>query len=298
MSAQPFAAADLGRDRMRRRKAVNLTMQILSTLAALAAVGLLALVVASVAIRGHSALDWAFFTKVPVPFSFTPVKTGIANAIVGTGILVAVAAAMAIPVGVLIAIYVNEFARRRVADVIALALDVLNGIPSIVIGIFVFGLVVVGHGQSALAGSFALAVIMLPLVSRATQEVLALVPAATREASLGLGVSRWRTTLGIVLPQTLGGIVTGATLAIARIAGETAPLLFTSSIAGQALQYDPRGALASIPLTIFEFSESPNPEDHAQAWAAALVLIVFVLVVSLAARALAARSRKKMGFTR
>ena len=278
-----------------RRRLVNNVMQAVATLAAFAAVGLLGLMVASVAKRGAGSIDLSFFTKTPVPFSFTPVPTGLANAFVGTAVLVSVATAIAVPVAVLTAIYLNEFAPPRVAPPIALALDVLNGVPAIVVGIFVFALVVLKHGQSGLAGSFALSILMIPLIARATQEILALVPSSTREASLALGVSRWRTTLSIVLPQTIGGIVTGTTLAVARVAGETAPLLFTSSLVGDKLQADPRQALASVPLKIFEYSESPDPKDHAQAWAAALVLIGFILVASLTARALAARSRRRMG---
>jgi phosphate transport system permease protein len=278
-----------------RRRLVNHAMQAIATLAAFAAVGLLGLMVASVAKRGAGSIDLNFFTKTPVPFSFTPVPTGLANAFVGTAVLVGVATAIAVPVAVLTAIYLNEFAPPRVAMPIALALDVLNGVPAIVVGIFVFALVVLKHGQSGLAGSFALSILMIPLIARATQEILALVPSSTREASLALGVSRWRTTLSIVLPQTIGGIVTGTTLAVARVAGETAPLLFTSSLVGDKLQADPRQALASVPLKIFEYSESPDPKDHAQAWAGALVLIGFILVASLTARALAARSRRRMG---
>ena len=273
-------------------------MEVVATAAAFAAVAVLGIMVVSVARRGAGAIDWNLFTKTPHPFSFTNQPSGLANAFVGTIIIVGIATAMAVPIGVLSAIYLNEFARARVAFLIALALDVLNGVPAIVVGIFVFALVVVHHGQSALAGSFALAILMIPLIARATQEVLALVPQATREASLGLGVSRWRTTLGVVLPQTIGGIVTGTTLAVARVAGETAPLLFTSSIVGDRLQWNPHQALASVPLKIFEYSESPDPADHARAWAAALVLIGFVLVASMTARALAARSRRRMGLHR
>ena len=170
----------------------------------------------------------------------------------------------------------------------------LNGVPAIVIGIFVFGLFVVGRGQSGYAGAFALACLMLPLVARSTLEVLALVPASLREASLALGVPRWRTTLSIVLPQTLGGIVTGTVLAVARVAGETAPLLFTTSIVGTQLHWDPHHALQTVPVAIFELSESANPADHAQAWAAALVLLLFILCTNLTARWLATRSRRKI----
>jgi len=285
-------------DGLRRRRAVNRLMEVVATAAAFAAVGALGLMIVSVARRGGAAIDLNLFAKTPHPFSFTNEPSGLANAFAGTAIIVGIATAMSLPVGVLSAIYLNEFARARVAFLIALALDVLNGVPAIVVGIFVFALVVVHHGQSALAGSFALAILMIPLIARATQEALALVPQSTREGSLALGVSRWRTTLGVVLPQTVGGIVTGTTLAVARVAGETAPLLFTSSIVGDRLQWNPHTALASVPLKIFEYSESPDPADHARAWAAALVLISFVLVASLTARALAARSRRRMGLHR
>jgi phosphate transport system permease protein len=293
-----MSALSANTDGLRRRRAVNRLMEAIATLAAFAAVGVLAIMVVSVARRGGAAISLDLFTKIPHPFSFTNEPSGLANAFVGTAVIVGLATAMAVPIGVLSAIYLNEFARARVAFLIALALDVLNGVPAIVVGIFVFALIVLHHGQSALAGSFALSILMIPLIARATQEVLALVPQATREASLGLGVSRWKTTLGVVLPQTIGGIVTGTTLAVARVAGETAPLLFTSSIVGDRLQWNPHEALASVPLKIFEYSESPDPKDHAQAWAAALVLIGFVLVASMTARALAARSRRRMGLHR
>jgi phosphate transport system permease protein len=273
-------------------------MVLIALLAAAVAVGVLGIVVWSVGSRGYHALDVDFFTKIPQPFSFVPAKTGIANAFVGSLILVGLAAAIALPVGVLIAVYLNEFARPRVATLVSTTLDVLAGIPAIVIGIFVFGLVVAGRGHSGFAGSFALSIIMLPLVARSTQEILRLVPQATRDASLALGVPRWRTTLSVVLPQTLGGILTGAVLAIARVAGETAPLLFTSSIAGTLINKDPHHALASVPVTILQYSESPAPEDHQQAWAAAFVLILFILCVSLGARAVAARHRRRMGLNR
>jgi phosphate transport system permease protein len=285
-------------DGLRRRRAVNRLMEVVATAAAFAAVAILGIMIVSVARRGGAAIDLNLFTKTPHPFSFTNEPSGLANAFVGTIVIVGIATAMSVPIGVLSAIYLNEFARARVAFLIALALDVLNGVPAIVVGIFVFALIVLHRGQSALAGAFALSILMIPLIARATQEVLALVPQSTREASLALGISRWKTTLGVVLPQTIGGIVTGTTLAVARVAGETAPLLFTSSIVGDRLQWNPHEALASVPLKIFEYSESPDPKDHAQAWAAALVLIGFVLVASMTARALAARSRRRMGLHR
>jgi phosphate transport system permease protein len=150
------------------------------------------------------------------------------------------------------------------------------------------------HNQSAFAGAFALACLMLPLVARATMEVLSLVPNSLREASLGLGIPRWRTTLSIVLPQTVGGVVTATVLAVARVAGETAPLLFTSSLVGTQLSWNPHHALQSIPVAIFELSESPDPADHTRAWAAATVLMLFILLASLTARWLALRSRARL----
>ena len=278
--------------RTKRRKLVNRLMEALATLAALAAVAVLAIVIISVAKRGASALDWNFFTKTTATFGES--GGGVAHALVGSLVLVAVATAMSLPVGVLIAIYVSEFAPRRVADGVRLVLDLLNGLPSIVIGIFVFGLLVIGSGQAAWKGSFALAIIMLPLIARSTQEVLALVPGTLREGALALGASRWRTVLGIVLPTSLGGILTGTVLAIARAAGETAPLLFTTAIAANVVDWNPNHALQSIPLSIFQLSESPDPADHARAWALALVLLIFVLVTSLTARALLNRSRAKL----
>ena len=165
------------------------------------------------------------------------------------------------------------------------------------IGIFVFGLLVVGHGQSGFYGSFALAIIVIPMISRATTEVLALVPRSLREASLGLGVPRWRTVVSIVLPAAIGGIITGTILAIARIAGETAPLLFTSSIAANSVNWDASQPLNSLPLTIYTYSESPSPSDHAQAWAAALLLMLFVLILSVTARSLFAWRQRRTGAT-
>jgi phosphate transport system permease protein len=289
--------------RSRRRLRANRVAEGLSVLAALVAVAFLAILVGSVLVRAFHALDWNFFTKGPAVFGQT--GGGIAPALVGTLMLVLIATAMALPVGVLIALYVSEFAPRRIGEQIKLWLDVLNGFPSIVIGIFVFALAVktnvpllgIGHHQSVFAGSFALAIIMLPLVSRTTMEVLALVPTSLREASYALGVSKWRTVVSVILPTAIGGIVTGTTLAVARAAGETAPLLFTCAIAGQVVNWNHSLSTASIPVTIFEYSESPDRNLNAQAWAAAFVLIAFVLVTSLVSRLLLERSRKRLGQT-
>jgi phosphate transport system permease protein len=279
--------------RLRRRRIVNRIMEAIGTAAALLAVAVLVLVTVSVAVRAAPALSWDFFTQPPNQFGGP--GGGISSAIIGSALIVAMATALSLPIGVLIAIYLTEFAPRAVAAPIQLALDILNGLPTIIVGIFVYGILVIGHVQSAYAGAVALAIVMLPLVSRAAQETLLLVPSALREASLALGVSRWRTVIGVILPTTFGGIMTGAVLAVARAAGETAPLLFTCSIFSTAVSTDVTKALPNIPVLIFTYSEQPDPALHEQAWGAALVLMGFVLVASLAAKALLARSRRKLG---
>jgi phosphate transport system permease protein len=280
-----------GRDR--RRLLVNRIMEGVGTGAAFLAVAVLIVVVVSVAIRAAPALSWDFFTQPPNLFGGP--GGGISSAIVGSLLIVAMATALALPVGVLIAIFLTEFASPQVAAPIQLVLDVLNGLPTIVTGIFVYGVLVVGHLQSAYAGAVALAIVMLPLVARAAQETLLLVPSTLREASLALGVSRWRTVVGVILPTTFGGVMTGAVLAMARAAGETAPLLFTCSIFNPAVSTDVTKALPNIPVLIFTYSEQPDPALHEQAWGAALVLMAFVLFASLCAKALLARSRRKLG---
>jgi phosphate transport system permease protein len=291
--------------RGRRRLLVNRVAEGSAVLAAVLAIAVLAVVIWSVGSRGIGAVNLDFFLKGPSS-DFFGGKGGIAPALAGSLLLIGVATLIALPMGVLTAIFVNEFARVRVSQQIRLWLDVLNGFPSIVIGIFVFTLAVktkvpllgIGHHQSAVAGGFALAVIMLPLVARSTMEVLRLVPNELREASYALGVSKWQTVLRVVLPTSFGGILTGTTLAVARAAGETAPLLFTCAIAGQIVDWNPTHSVQSIPLTIFLYSESADPALHQQAWAAAFVLILFVLVTSLTARLLLERSRKKLGLPR
>jgi phosphate transport system permease protein len=281
-----------GGDNIRRRRARSRLAEGVTLFATLVAVAMLLIIVASVFLKGASALNWDFFTQNAAIYGAS--GGGIANAIVGTGVLVLLATIMAVPVGILVAIYLSEFAKPVIAVPIRVLLDVFTGIPSIVIGIFVFALLVVGNGQSGWAGSFALALIMLPYVARGTDEVLSLTAKATREASLALGASRSYTVVHATLPTAVGGIVTSTVLAIARVAGETAPLLFASSIAANVVSGNPRSPLASIPITIFTYSESPSPEQHAQAWAAALTLIVFVLLISVLARLGAARSIRKL----
>jgi phosphate transport system permease protein len=278
--------------RLRRRRIVNRVMESIGTLAALLAVAVLVIVVVSVIRRAAPALSWHFL--VTEPKLFGGAGGGISNAIVGTVLIVGVATAIALPVAVLIAIWLTEFAPKRLAAPVQLIVDVLAGLPTIVVGVFIYGLLVVGHQQSGFAGSVALSIVMVPLIARAAQEVLLLVPPSLREASLALGVSRWRTVIGVTLPTAFGGIVTAAILAVARAAGETAPLLFTTSIFSNAVTTDMRHAMPNIPVLIFIYSEQPDPALHQDAWAAALVLIAFVLLASLSARALLARSRRKL----
>jgi phosphate transport system permease protein len=280
------------RGNLKRRNRFNWAIEASSTIAAVLAVAVLAIVVGSVFLKGVGALSWHFLTTPTVLFGES--GGGISNAIVGTGIIVGIAAAMAIPVGILVAIYTTEFAPPRIAHPIRFVLDVLNGVPTIITGIFVYGLLVAGNQQSAFAASVALAIIMLPIVARTAQEVLALVPSTLKEAAHALGVARWRTTLRVTVPTAAGGLVTGALLAVARVAGETAPLILLCSIFAPGVLTDPSQAVASIPIFIFQASESPKPEAHTEAWAAALVLIAFVLILNIVARAFYARSRKRM----
>jgi phosphate transport system permease protein len=276
---------------LRRRRAVEKVFGVLAMLSAVLACAILALVLGTLIYKGFSQLNLDFFTK---PRPLFGQKGGVADALVGSAIIVGLAMVMAIPVAVLVAIYMSEYARPRISRGLKIVLDVLNGVPAIVVGVFVFGLLVVGHGQSAVFGAFSLAILMLPMVARATQEILQVVPQSLRHASLALGVTKWRTTWNIILPAAIGGILTGVVIAVARIAGETAPLLFTSSIAANQISFDVHGALPTLPVTIYVNSESPDPGEQAAGWAAALVLIAFVLVMNVLAKVFAGRKRRKL----
>lgn len=289
-NAHPLLSQSAG---LRRRNAVNRLVAWSSTVAALLAVAVLLIVVGSVLLRGVGALSWHFLTTPTALFGES--GGGIANAIVGSAVIVGIAALIAIPVGIMVAIYTTEFAPRRIADPIRFVLDVLNGVPTIITGIFVYGLIVVPQSsQSGFAASVALAIVMLPIVARTAQEVLTLVPGTLKEASHALGIARWRTVVRVTVPTAAGGLVTGALLGVARVAGETAPLTLASSIYEQGVLTDPSKALASIPIFIFQASESPSPQAHTEAWAAALVLIAFVLALNIVARAFYARTQRRM----
>jgi phosphate transport system permease protein len=284
----------LDRGNLKRRNRFNRLVSVASTIAALLAVAVLVLVVGSVFLKGVGALSWHFLSTPTGLFGDT--SGGISNAIVGSAIIVGVAAAFAIPIGILIAIYTTEFAPSRIAHPVRFVLDVLNGVPTIITGIFVYGLIVIPQGkQSGFAASLALAIVMLPIVARTAQEVLSLVPGTLKEAAHALGIAPWRSTVRITIPTAAAGLLTGSLLAVARVAGETAPIILLSSIVGQGVLTNPSEALASIPYFIFQSSEAPSAAAHTQAWAAALVLIAFVLVLNVVARAFYARSRRRMG---
>jgi phosphate transport system permease protein len=273
-------------------------METLCTVAALIAIAVLVLVVYAVFRRGASAFSMHLFTEVPSTDAYGNTTGGIKNSIIGSVIIMILATLIAVPFGILIAIYNHEFAPAKASGAIRLAMNVLAGVPTIVIGVFIFGLLVVGHGYSAYAASVALSIVMVPIIARSTEEVLALVPGELREGSLALGATRARTVITVILPAAVGGMVTATILAVARGAGETAPILFTSSIFANQVTLDPRQAMASLPMTIYLDAEQPSQYAQHQAWAAALILMAFVLVASIAGRLLSARSRRKIEQTR
>jgi len=273
---------------LRRRRLVSRCAEYGATAAAVLAVGVLAIVIYTVVARGADALSFDFI--------FKAAPDGIAPELVGTGIIVGIATAIAMPIGVLIALYLTEYAGGRAADAIRLTLDVMNGLPSIIIGLFIFGLIVKPQQQqSGIAASIALTIIEVPLIARGSQEVLLLVPANLREAADALGVSRWRAVLGIVLPSALGGIVTATVLSVARAAGETAPLIFATAVFDPGrFSLDPFEALPNVPVRVYQLSEEANPAGFAEAWGLSFVLVSLILFASLGARALLARSKKRM----
>lgn len=233
-------------------------------------------------IRGIGSINWAFLTQIPKPVG--EVGGGMANAIVGSLVILAIASIIGVPFGVGAGIYLAEFGRNRLGSTIRFTADVLNGVPSIVIGIVAFAIVVLSQRHfSALAGGVALAIMMVPTISRTTEEMLLLVPQALREAAYGLGVPRWRTTLSIVLRTATSGVITGVMLAFARVAGETAPLLFTA-FGNQYWNLQPGQPTAALPLQIYVYANSPYDDWHRQAWAGSLVLIIIIVTAVSAVR--------------
>jgi phosphate transport system permease protein len=270
-------------------------MNSLATLAAAASVTLVLLPLGAVfgylVYKGIGSINWAFLTQTPKPVG--EAGGGMANAIAGSAFILFIASVIGVPIGIGAGIYLAEYGRNQLGNIIRFTADVLNGVPSIVIGIVAYGIVVLSQGHfSALAGGVALAIMMIPTITRTTEEMLLLVPNAVREAAYGLGVSRWRTTLSITLRTATSGVITGVMLAFARVAGETAPLLFTA-FGNQYWNWKINQPTAALSLQIFTYAISPFDEWHRQAWAGALILIVLIVVAVSAVRLVAGRGMLK-----
>jgi phosphate transport system permease protein len=259
----------------------------LTWLAAVAVLIPLAAIFGYLVYRGIGSLDWAFFTQIPKPVG--EVGGGMANAIVGSGILLGMGSLIGVPLGIGAGIYLAEFGRGRFGDLVRFTADVLNGVPSIVMGISVYALIVVRQKHfSGFAGAVALGIMMIPTITRATEEMLLMVPQTLREAALALGVPKWRTTLSITLKTANAGVITGIMLAFARVAGETAPLLFTA-FGNSFWNLDPRQPTAALPLQIFTYAISPFEDWHRKAWAGALVLVTLIVIAVSLVRYVAGR---------
>jgi phosphate transport system permease protein len=273
--------------RLRWRKSVNVLMLTLTGVAALSVVSVLFLILGYLIWNGGKSLSWDFFTHLPAPVGET--GGGMANAIVGSLKLLLLAALIGLPIGLIGGIYLAEFGGKTFSFVVRYTTDLLNGVPSIVIGIFAWLLVVVPMKDfSTLAGGFALGVMMIPITLRSSEEFLRAVPGSMREGALALGASKWRTIASVVLPAAKGGIITGMLLALARVAGETAPLLFTAF----NNQYWSPGwtqPIASLPVMIYTYAISAYPDWHRQAWAAGLILLGLVLLANIGTRAVLSR---------
>ena len=267
---------------LRRRKVVNRIMVALIVMAAVLATIPLIVITLYLIRYGAGSLHWHFFTNNPKPEGET--GGGMANAIVGSFLLVVLASAFGLPIGIGAGLYLAEHRGTKLANTVRFLSDVLNGLPSIVMGIFAWQFLVRPMGHfSAWAGGVALGAMMIPMVARTTEEMVSIVPVSLREAALALGYARWRTSLTIVLRTASAGIVTGALVALARIAGETAPLLFTA-LGNQFFSTSLNQPIAALPLVIYTYASAPYEDQHAQAWAGSLVLIAFILAISLAAR--------------
>ena len=276
-----------------RRTAANYFVSGLSILATIVVIIPLIAILFYLVYKGASSLNLAFFTRPPAPVGEQ--GGGMANAIVGSGIILALASLMGIPIGIAAGVYLAEFGRGKpFATAVRFTADVLNGVPSIVMGISVFTLLVKGRHFSALAGGVVLAIMMIPTITRTTEEMLATVPHAIREAALGLGVPKWRTAVSISLRTASPGIITGCMLAFARVAGETAPLLFTA-FGNQFWSLNLNQPIAALPLQIYVYAISPYDEWHRLAWAGSLVLIAMIMVSVTLVRIFANRGVLKGG---
>jgi len=280
---------------LRRRERVSRAIEFGAIAAAIIAVAMLALVVAGVVSHGASNLSFSFVTTNESAIA----GGGIGNALIGTGVVVAAGALLAIPIGVLTALYVTEVAgpASRSGRALKLGLDLMQGLPTVIVGLFIYGLIVLSQGkQTGWAASVALAIVMLPLTARASQEVLQLVPASLREAADALGVARWRAVVGVILPAAAGGIATGSILAVARAAGETAPVLICNSIyTANTTQLNIfTHGIPTIPMYIYLSTDSIDPNAIKLAWAAAFVLLICILAANIGARVLLARNRARI----
>jgi phosphate transport system permease protein len=276
-----------------RRKLLSTVFLAACGLAVLLALVPLAFILFFVVSQGVQSLNLDFFTRMPVPVGET--GGGMANAIVGTLMLTGLAALMAVPIGVISGIYMSEYPGTRLSSLVRFAADTLNGVPSIVVGVFAYGIAVLPFKQfSALAGGLALGIMMIPIVARTTEELLLLVPGALREGALALGATRARAVFTVIVPAALPGVITGIVLALARIAGETAPLLFTS-FNNRFFTTSLTQPISSITVQVFTYAISPYEDWHRQAWAGALVLVMFVLICSVLARYATARVSRLRG---
>jgi phosphate transport system permease protein len=271
----------------RRRSADYLATFVAASLSAIV-VGALIAIFAYLVIKGAGSVNWAFLTNTPKPVG--EVGGGMANAILGSAMVLGMGSLMGIPLGIGAGIYLAEYGHNRLGSLVRFTADVLNGVPSIVIGLVAYGLVVFRQGHfSAFAGSVALAIMMVPMVARTSEEMLRLVPQQVREAAFGLGIPQWRTTVSITLATARAGILTGIMLAFARIAGETAPLMFTA-LGNQFWSFSPNQPIAAVPLQIYTYALSPYDDWHRQAWAGALVLVALIVGTISVVRYLFGRS--------
>jgi len=277
-----------------RRGFVNHLVTGLAILSTVVVITPLLLILGYLLYKGASSLNFAFFTHIPKPVGED--GGGMANSIVGPGVVLALASSMGIPIGIAAGVYLAEFGRgKALATAVRFTADVLNGVPSIVMGIAIYSLIVMQQKHfSAFAGGVALAIMMVPTITRTTEEMLATVPHAIREAALGLGVPKWRTVLSVSLRTASPGIITGCMLAFARVAGETAPLLFTA-FGNQYWSLNLMQPIAALPLQIYTYAISPYDEWHRLAWAGALVLIVMIMVSVTLVRVFANRGQLKGG---
>ena len=273
--------------RLRWRKLVSGFMLTLTGVCAIVAVSVLFFILGYLVYHGGTSINWAFFTRLPAPVG--EIGGGMANAIVGSAKLLLLASLFGVPIGFFGGIYLSEFSNSSIAFVVRYAADLLNGVPSIVIGIFAYALVVLPFKHfSTLAGAFALGLMMIPITLRSTEEFLHSVPRALREGSMALGASKWRTIMSVVVPAAYRGIMTAILLALARVAGETAPLLFTA-FGNRYWSPGVSQPTASLPVMIFTYAISPYDDWHRQAWAAGLVLLALILIVNIFARTILSR---------